>query len=300
MLEPVEKRISSGPPLLFDGGLGTRLIAMGLPAGEAPERWVLEKPDAVRRVHVEYLSAGAEVIAGCTFGANRIRLAKSGLEDYITDLNKSAVALLHEVAAGKAYIAGDMGPTGEFFKPHGALTEGTARRVFEEQAALLSKAGVDLFLLETFYDLREAVIAVQACRRAAPDIPVSVTLTFNRTPKGFFTVMGDPAVPSLKTLQRQGAFLVGANCTLDAEGMLELVEYVGNEIETPMLFQANAGSPEITPEGVVYRQGAAEFEKFVREMLRRGARAVGGCCGTDESHIRALRRLIDTEFERGY
>jgi methionine synthase I (cobalamin-dependent) len=283
--------------LLFDGGLGTRLIALGLPAGKAPESWVIENPDAVKRVHQEYVSAGADVLATCTFGANRIRLMKNGLEGRIAEINRSAVLLTRQTVEGRAYVAGDMGPSGEFFEPHGALTDEAARRAYEQQATLLSETGVDLFLLETFYDLREAAIAVQACRRCAPDIPVAVTMTFNRTPKGFFTVMGDPAVSSLQTLAKSGAMLVGANCTLEAEGMLELAKAVFDEIETPLLFQANAGSPEITSEGVFYRQGADEFLKFAAGMLKLGARAVGGCCGTDADHIRVLRRYIDEELQ---
>lgn len=296
MVNRVLDRFNSGPPILFDGAIGSRLISMGLPAGKAPEAWILEHPKRILQVHQEYVQAGADVLTTCSFGANGLRLQKAGLSEHIVRINARAVQTGREAAGKSAFVAGGMGPTGEFLQPHGELTEETARDVFAEQAGILADAGCDFFLLETHYDLKEATICLEACQAAAPQMPIAVTLTFNKTPRGFFTVMGDPAEETLRSLAEQGAFLVGSNCTLETQGMSELAEFLAPRITSPLLFQPNAGSPQITAEGAVYPQSPAEFVRFAQKMLELGVRAIGGCCGTDSRHIRCLRDLINSEY----
>ncbi|TKJ38405.1 hypothetical protein CEE37_12865 [candidate division LCP-89 bacterium B3_LCP] len=296
MKEQIADRILHTPPLLFDGAIGSRLIGMGLPAGQAPEAWILSQADKIRQVHEEYTQAGANVITTCSFGGNRIRLKKGSLDRKCDAINRRAVEIAKEASQGKTYIAGGMGPTGEFFQPHGLLTEESADKTFIEQAGILADCSIDFFLLETHYDLKEALISLNACRKTAPSIPVAVTMTFNSTPNGFFTVMGDSAVEALKTLSDNGAFLVGSNCTLEAEGMVKLAKYLVTEIDTPLLIQPNAGTPEITPDGVVYPQKADEFAQSAQQILSSGVHAFGGCCGSDATHISALRVLIDKNF----
>ncbi|MBU0519650.1 homocysteine S-methyltransferase family protein [bacterium] len=293
MRPPITERIHQRPPLLFDGGFGSRLISMGLPSGMAPEAWVLENPDKIQQVHGEYVAAGSDVIVACTFGGNRIRLEKVGLEDKVTEVNLKAVELAKAASQDTTYIAVDLGPTGEFFEPHGALTETVAQEVYEEQAGLLAETGIDFFMLETFYDLKEAQICLSACQKMAPQIPVGVTLTFNQTPRGFFTVMGNPAAESLNELAANGAFLVGANCTLEAEGMAILAAELKQKVSAPLLFQANAGSPQIKAGDVVYPQGPEEFAEFGKTMLSLGIQAIGGCCGSTPEHIIQLRQIIN-------
>lgn len=297
MPDSILDRIRQGPPVLFDGALGARLIQMGLPAGSPPEARVLEFPDRIARLHADYAAAGADVMTTCTFGGNRLRLKKASLQDRLAEINRRAVELAREAAGEGLWVAGNMGPTGEFFQPHGSLTEQIASDVFQEQAYLLSEAGVDFFLLETFYDLKETLICLTACRQTASDIPAAVSMTFNHTPRGFFTVMGDSAAEALRNLADEGAFLVGANCTLEAEGMLELAREISSKLNLPLLFQPNAGSPQITPDGIVYPQGPQEFAGYVAEMLSLKVRAVGGCCGTTADHIAALRAAIDESYK---
>lgn len=292
MPESIVQRITSGPPVLFDGAIGSRLIQMGLPAGTPPELWVLEKPESLLEVHRSYVAAGSEVISTCTFGANRLRLARAGLGNRIVEINRRAVEIARQAAGSGCWIVADMGPTGEFFQPHGKLTPDLAREVYLEQAGILAGCDIDLFLLETHYDVREARLNLAACREVAPHIPVAALMTFNKTKRGFFTVMGDAAAEALRALFDDGAFLVGSNCTQDAAGMLELAREITSQVNLPLLFQPNAGSPQITPDGVLYPQSAAEFARFVAEMIPLGVRAVGGCCGTDDQYIRQLKKLL--------
>jgi 5-methyltetrahydrofolate--homocysteine methyltransferase len=292
--DAIIRRITRERPLLFDGALGTRLIARGLTAGTPPEDWVLRHPEQLQEVHRGYAEAGSEVVAACTFGANRLRLCKAGLEEKIEAINLEAVRLAREAVGKSIYVAADIGPTGEFLEPFGNLPEAEAEAAFEEQATYLAQTEVDFLFLETFYDLREARIALKACRRAAPRLPIVASLTFNRKPRGFFTVMGDPAVASLRILREDGAFLVGSNCTLEAKGMLELAKVlIPSELQAPLVLQPNAGEPQMTSEGIVYPQDAEMFGASVAEMIALGVRAVGGCCGTDESHIRVIRRYLE-------
>jgi len=291
---PIIERVKKKPPLLFDGGFGSRLIDHGLPSGMAPEAWVMEKPDVIRQLHRDYVSAGSDVIVTCTFGGNRFRLKKAGLDEEIAEVNLKAVELALESASETTYVAADLGPTGEFFEPHGRLTEALAEEVYKEQVSILKSSGIDFFLLETFFDLKEALICLKSCREVAPDIPVGASMTFNQTPRGYFTVMGNAAEASLNELAEKGAFLVGANCTLEAEGMSQLATTLKNTIKAPLLFQANAGSPQITAEGVVYPQGPDEFATWSRKILDMGVAAIGGCCGSTPDHIRVLRTIIDS------
>ena len=292
--DSILSRIASGPPILFDGAIGSRLIQMGLPAGTPPEAWVLSQPEKVAAIHREYVAAGSEVIASCTFGGNRKRLERAGLADRLIQINAEAVMLARQAAGGRCWIAADMGPTGEFIQPHGPLSEAEARRIYIEQAEILAQAGIDFFLLETHYDLREARLNLAACLDVAPGIPVAASMTFDRKNKGFFTVMGDEAVEALTILNEDGACVVGANCTLEAEGMLELAQSLLGKVEAPLLFQPNAGSPTITPGGIIYPQDASAFARYVGEIAQLGARAIGGCCGTDAGYIEKIKQIIQS------
>ncbi len=282
--------------MLFDGAFGSRLIELGLPAGKPPEAWLQENPTAIKQVHKEYAEAGTDVIAACTFGGNRLRLQKASLEGSVEEINRVAVEFAKEAAGNRAYVAADLGPTGEFFKPAGVMTEDTACEVFEEQVSILTDTEIDFFFLETHYDLKEALICIEACRKIAPDTPVAASLTFNATPRGFFTVMGNPMIDSLHGLVDAGCFLVGANCTLEGKGMQELALELSDKIDTPLIFQANAGNPQISPDGILYPQGPVEFAQYCAKMIESGAAAIGGCCGTTAEHIKELRKAIDSKI----
>ncbi len=277
-------------PLLLDGAMGTELMARGLPPGASPDLWSLERPNDVREVHAAYVEAGAEVITTNSFGANPVRLRAVGALDLIEGVNREAVRLAREAASGRA-VAGDVGPTGEMLAPLGKLSEEEARHAFRTQARLLAQEGVDLFIVETFFSAREALCALEAIRETC-SIPVWVSLTFRRTPRGFFTVYGDRAVPSLTRLLEAGAAMVGANCTLPPQEMGCLAREVVPVLGAHTFFQPNAGDP-VPGETVVHPVSPDDFARSVREIVALGAGAVGGCCGTTPAHIRAAARLVE-------
>jgi methionine synthase I (cobalamin-dependent) len=282
---------ATAAPIVLDGGLGSMLIARGLAPGQAPEGWVLERPDDLAAVHRAYVEAGSDGIHTCTFGATPIRLAAFGLEDDCDRINRTAVELARK--AQPRFVIGDVGPTGEYLPPVGQGDTQAWAEAFRTQGRALAAAGVDALHVETMSDLKEASVALAALREVAPDLPVMVSLTFDRKKRGFFTVMGNPLVAALGELGTLGADAVGANCSVTSEVMKELLGVALEGLAdagggAPLVVQANAGQPRVTPEGVVYDQSPASFAADTAEMARAGARAVGGCCGTDPSFIRAL------------
>ena len=285
-------KLSAGP-VLFDGALGTQLIAAGLETGACPERWNLDHPDRLLDIHRAYAEAGADVICANTFGASRRHLERHGLADRLEEINAAGVGLARRAAGAGRLVAGDLGPSGALFAPMGDAEPAALEDLFAEQIRALVGAGVDLLLIETQVDLREALAAVRAAKGVC-GLPVAVTLTFNSTPRGYFTMVGDQVRASCDALAGAGADLVGANCTLVPADMAGLTEQLCAATGLPVLVQPNAGQPRIRGEAITYETPPAQFAGGIAPILAAGARAVGGCCGTGPDTIRALRRLLDS------
>jgi 5-methyltetrahydrofolate--homocysteine methyltransferase len=291
-LETIQRRV-----VLFDGGMGSMLIAAGLTQREIPEEWVLSKGEKIAGVHAAYLEAGAEIVTTATFGASRLKLRSSeaGRKLDIARVNEKAVEIARKALerSGKKerFIAGDIGPTGLFFPPVGTLKAGEAREAFREQAKALAGAGVDLFIIETMYDLREAVEALRAVKEVS-NLPAVVTLTFDHKPRGFFTMMGDTTDKTIETLLEEGASVIGANCTLQSGDMIELAEEFRFLTEAPLAFQPNAGRPVMEHGVAVYKQRPKEFAADAVKIVAAGANAVGGCCGTTPEFIREVHATL--------
>ncbi len=278
--------------VLLDGGLGTELMARGLPQGSCPESWNLEHPEIVEDIHRRYFDAGSDVVSSNSFGGSRIKLSGHGLESQVRELNMAAAGIARKAAPAGRYVAGSVGPTGKFLKPQGEYAEEEFETVFAEQARALADGGADVFLIETQYDLREALAAVRGIRRESL-LPVFVTMTFNALPRGFFTLMGDSVTKCVNELERAGVQALGANCSLNSEQMVGLVSALRQATRLPVIAQANAGKPILNAEGSLsYSQGLEDYVRFVPDIVRAGAAFVGGCCGTDPSYIRAIAEVF--------
>ena len=294
--QELSKRLSEGP-LLLDGGLGTLLISMGLQPGEAPERWVIDHPDRILAAHKRYADAGSEVIHTVTFGATPSKLASSGLTGACRDVNQKAVQLAKE-ASGPALVAGDVGPTGRFLPPTGEATIEELEADYRAQVEVLADAGVDLISIETMYDVREAVAAVTAARDTG--LAVLCSMTFEPRKRGTFTFMGDPMVASLQALAKAGASAVGLNCSVTSDVMVRMIEEARKAMpDAAIVAQPNAGQPITTPDGIVYDADPEAFADDLMAMVRAGASVIGGCCGTDDRFIRAIRTRLDASREAG-
>lgn len=278
-------------PLLLDGGMGSMLIGAGLDAGRAPECWLFEHPDRIVDAHRRYVEAGADVIHAVTFGGTEPKLAAVGLGGRCAEVARTAVGLAREAAGSACLVAGDLGPTGKFFPPMGVATEEELGAALSEQADALAAAGADLLSIETMYDLREAVLAVEAA--AATGLPVLASMTFEVRPRGHFTIMGDRLVPALQALKDAGAHVVGFNCSVVSDQMVPMVAEAVAGVDAAIEAQPNAGDPRATTEGVVYDADPEAFVRDLLAMVSAGARVVGGCCGTDPSFIARARAALD-------
>ena len=276
--------------------MGTQLQALGLPAGASGEAWNAEEPERVRRVHRSYLDSGADLLITNTFGATRLALALHGLDPRrAVELNRLGARNAREVAGERAFVLGDMGPFGGLLAPVGDAEPEAVRAAFLEQARALLEGGADALLVETMSDPAELSLAVLAAREAGARL-VLATGTFQATPDGFRTMMGTDVAGMVLAALEAGADVVGANCgtRLSLDDYLALVpELVAAARGKPVLVQPNAGSPELRADGTVhYPTGHIEFAKAVPELLERGARIVGGCCGTGPAHIAAVAATL--------
>ena len=285
-------RINAGR-VMVDGACGTELIRQGLPPGEPPERWVLERPAAIRELAAAYAAAGSDAVYTCTFGANRVRLGRGGMAGKAGELAHRAVALAREGAGAGVLVLGDLGPTGEWLDPVGELSEDEAREAFGELARALVAAGVDGLVAETFTDPREAVLAVEAARAAAPDLPVLATMTFEGAAQGYRTVTGATPEASVTCLREAGADAIGVNCgTGPAEAAPVLARMHAAMPDVPLIVKPNAGLPRLERGAAVYAVGPEEFAREMHALMGAGVRLFGGCCGTSPDHLRALRQVL--------
>ena len=178
VLDLVNQRV-----VLFDGALGTMLMARGLSNGEAPEKWNVERPEVVREVHQAYFSAGSDVVQTNTFGGNRLKLRDKGLEDNLLNINRMAVSLAREACPPGKFVAGDVGPSGKLMAPFGPYEAKDMEEVFSEQGRILIEAGVDLISIETMFSLEETLTAVRGIR-AVTDVPIFASMSFDLKPRG--------------------------------------------------------------------------------------------------------------------
>jgi len=278
--------------VLLDGGMGTELIKAGLPAGQVPEGWLLERPDAVRGVHAAYVAAGSDVIYTCTFGGTRIKLRRLGLEEKAEEVNRAGAETARAAAGEDRWVLGDIGPTGELLEPMGDLEEGIAQAAFAAQAKALLAGGADGVVVETMTDLNEAVAAVRGAKEAGARVIVA-TMSFEGAAKSFRTMMGTTPEQAVAALAEAGATAVGANCGGDPPGLATVIARMRAAAPgLPLVAKPNAGAPVHEAGGDVHPVGPEEFVVLVKTMLEAGATLVGGCCGSTPAHIRALRGVL--------
>ncbi len=282
--------LNQSVPLLADGATGTMLQAAGLPVGEAPERWLLDNPGAIRALAAQYVAAGSDAIYTCTFGASRIGLRRCGLEDKLDLINRTAVRLAREAAAGReVFVVGSIGPTGEMLEPYGEFSPDEAHAAFAEQAAILAGAGVDAIVCETFTDLQEALLAVSAAKEKT-HLPVLASMAFEASGR---TMMGGTPEDAVAQLTEAGAVAVGSNCSVGPDSLETVIRAMKTaRPDARLLAKPNAGLPQVVDGRAVYNVGPDALAAFAAKMKSLGVAIVGGCCGTTPEHIRAMRAAL--------
>ena len=274
--------------LFFDGAMGTELQKNGLKKGELPENLNINSPEIVAKVHKSYLDAGCNIITTNTFGANSLKF--DNVDEIITKAVGIAKNTIKE--SGKnAFVALDIGPLGKLLKPYGDLEFQTAYDLYKEQVVAGANGGADLILIETMGDLYEIKSAVLAAKENT-NLPVLVSMIFDE--KGIL-LTGADIKTAVITLEGLGVDGIGMNCGLGPDQMLELLKEMKKYSSTPIFVQPNAGLPVSVNGVTTYNVTPEEFANKQLQILKNGACALGGCCGTTPDHIKAMIDLCKNE-----
>jgi len=288
MPDRFEKRLEDGPPVVTDGGMGV-LISSVVAGLRCPEEANIRQPDSVISLHSSFISAGAELIETNTFGANRHKLRSRFLEEELKAINEGGVKLAREardISGRDVYIAGSIGPLGEL----GQLDPDERGPIFAEQAALLDGRGVDLFMVETFFDLDELKTAIEAVQSVS-SLPIVAMLTFDEDAETFGGVSAADAVAQLADYDLAA---VGANHGAGLHAALAALEAMGNG--RPLAALPNVGLASLSGGRVIYPHATPEyFAEFAAQARALGARVIGGCCGTTPTEIAAIARAVEEE-----
>ncbi len=274
---------------LLDGAIGTELDKRGI-MGRAGNN--LDNPEIVLEIQREYASCGCDALTANTLTMNRIYIEKHNLNISVRDVNKAGVELAKKAADQGQYVLGNLSSTGQLLEPYGTFTETQFYDAFKEQAQILAEAGADGFLIETVFDLREAMCALKACKENF-SLPTIVSIAFDTEQKGSRTIMGDSAEQCAKKLTDAGADVVGANCgSLDPSQIAVVISILRAATSLPLLAQPNAGKPKLVGDKTIFEMSPASFAAGISECINAGANIVGGCCGTAPEHIKTVSEML--------
>ena len=275
--------------IVFDGGVGTYLYEKGIFINTCYDELNLTNPDIVTEVHRDYMNAGADVIETNTFGANRFKLAAHGLEPKIHEINLKGAQLAKKVGGGKILVAGSVGPLGVQIEPLGKLSYDEAKDAFKEQIRGLLEGGVDLIVLETFSLLPELLQAIRAVRELNETIPLMAQVTIN---DDGHLVSGASLDTVVAEVQKHSVDVLGLNCSVGPKAMLEALEHLKSLTSLPLSVQPNAGLPQSIGGRNIYLASPEYMAEYAKRFIQTGAAIVGGCCGTNPEHIKAIRRAV--------
>ncbi len=286
------KRMADGV-ILADGAMGTMLHGRGVSFEKCFDELNLSNPAAVADLHREYVEAGAQLILTNTFGANRFKLAKHGLETQVRDINRAGVELARRAIAASfkdVLIAGDVGPLGVRIAPFGRVQPEQAREAFAEQVEALCESGVELIVIETITDLYEIQEAVQAAKQVC-SLPLIASVTFTRDDR---TVLGDDPMAVARSLRKAEVDVIGVNCSGGPAQLLRILKLMRQSVPNGRFWvKPNAGWPQQVGGRIMYPADPEYFAEYAISFRDAGAHIVGGCCGTTPQHIAAMRRALD-------
>ncbi len=283
-MDPLRTLLDTGH-VLFDGAMGTELLARGVPPEGAVEQVNIRDPALVGAVHRDYIAAGADVIETNTFEASRLHLAEHYAEDDLRDINLTGARLAVEArnASGRpVLVAGSIGPLGRPIEPIGGIKRASAERMFTEQIEPLLAGGVDFLQFETFSSLHELELAVGVARRQAPGVPIAASMRIAEGEEGVLDTFWE-------AMRRQGVTLVGVNCGVGPRAIGDFARRLVAMGAPAVLAMPNAGLPERQGGRLVYASGAEYFGSVAPDLFGAGVRAIGGCCGTRPLHTAAIR-----------
>jgi 5-methyltetrahydrofolate--homocysteine methyltransferase len=279
--------------ILLDGAMGTQLGKYGIEPGGQNN---ILNPEKVLEVHKQYSNCGCDILITNTLTMNRIYIETHKLDVDVAKVNTAGVTLAIAAKNEVQYVIGDMSSTGKMLHPYGEYSESDFFAVFKEQALVLAQSGVDGFIIETMFDLREALCALRACK-AIGSLPVLVSMAFSTIENGGRTMMGNSVEECVRTLSKEKADVVGVNCgDLNPMQLSTIVTKMREHTNIPILAQPNAGRPKLVDNETVFDMGPKDFAVGVVKCVENGARFVGGCCGTTPEHITQIKRELERQL----
>ncbi len=286
--------LNDGRIHVFDGAMGTMLYDRGVFLNVCYDELNLRQPALVSEIHRAYVKAGAELLETNTFGATPRKLAQYGLADDTEKINRAAAELARAASGGRAAVVGAIGPLGLRIEPFGETSVAEAGADFTRQIRGLLDGGVDGFILETFSDVEELRAALDAVRRLT-DLPVIAQMTIGTDGRTHYGT--EPAVFG-PLLEAMGADVIGVNCSVGPQGILEAVEQLAPVVTRPISAQPNAGLPRDVGDRKMYMASPEYMGNYAKRIVEAGARFVGGCCGTTPEHIRAIAGFVHSVAPR--
>ncbi|MHC4130724.1 MAG: bifunctional homocysteine S-methyltransferase/methylenetetrahydrofolate reductase [Planctomycetota bacterium] len=282
------KEMLSKQVVLGDGAMGTMLYESGVFLNTCFDELNLINGDLVRRVHREYVQSGVDFIETNTFGANEFKLGKFGLADKVEAINRAAVEIAKKSAQENALVAGSIGPLGREFSRFGRLSEKSFRKAFEKQAKPLIEGGVDFLILETFSNIEELVLVIRTVRELS-DIDIVGQITINEHNE---TIYGVKVEQAISKISEEDLTAVGLNCSVGPSSMLSCLELIRNVTDKPISIQPNAGLPRQVEDRTLYMCTPEYMAEYAKRFFEKGAKIIGGCCGTTPAHIKEIVRVI--------
>src|ERR1051325_9232148 len=273
---------------LFDGAMGTMLYSKGVFINKCYDELNLRNPEIVLEVHKQYVRSGAEILETNTYGANRVKLGAFGIDDELRDINIAAVEIARRAAGDSVYVAGAIGPLGIRIEPYGPTSVDEARGYFREQAEALRDGGVDLFVLETFSNIAEVEQGIAAIRDVC-SLPVIAQMTICTDGR---TIYGDTPRTIAQRLDRAGADVIGLNCSVGPDVMLDAIEEMSAVIARKISCQPNAGLPREVNGRQMYMASPDYMGKYAKRLIHKGVKFLGGCCGTTPEHVKVMADAV--------
>ncbi len=285
------ERLDRGEVIVSDGATGTYLQSHGLEPGGCPEELNATQPDLIKQMAADYFQAGARMVLTTSFGGSPFMLKKYGYDGQTAELNRLAAQHARSQAPPGHYAVGSVGPTGELLKPLGEVSETEMLDGFVQQITGLADGGADAVVIETMFALEEATLAIRAAKENT-DLAVMATMTFDKGPRGFFTMMGVTPERAAAELREAGADVIGTNCGNGVEAMVEIARQMREADDGHMLVHSNAGIPAIRKGQIVYPETPEFMAPHFVSLADLGVNVVGGCCGTTPGHITALSNAL--------
>ena len=285
-------KLRSGEVLVSDGATGTFLQQNGLEPGGDPEEFNMSHPEVVRRMAKEYFDAGSDIVLTNSFGGTVFRQSHYGYGNKVREFNTLAAQHARSQAPNDRFVFCSVGPTGEFLEPLGTVKESEMYQAFKTQVTALEEGGADGVVIETMTAMEEAELAIRATKENT-SLVIAATMTFDKGPKGYFTMMGITPEKAAQGLSEAGADIVGTNCGNGIDNMLEITQRMRQSTNKPLLVHSNAGIPGMEKGEIIYPESPEFMAERFMKLKDVGANIIGGCCGTSPDHIKALCKALN-------